>query len=80
MKETTIPFNNVSGRNMPNPRSVIQIAVSDSIGRSMSPEEIARHICASLYNILYSNEAVIGCDDNSELLLFEEKHQDSQRG
>lgn len=80
MKEPTIPFNNVSGRNMPNPRSVIQIAVSDSRNRGMSDEELARHICASLYNILYSNNAVIGCDNNSELLLFKEKQQDSQHG
>ena len=80
MKEPTIPFNSVSGHNIPNPRSVIQIAVSDSRNSGMSDEDMARYICASLYNILYSNEAVIGCDNNSELLLFEEKQQDSQHG
>lgn len=73
MKEPIIPFNNISDRNIPNPRSVIQIAVSDSRNRGMSDEELARHICASLFNIMSSNHAVIGCDNNSELLLFEKK-------
>ena len=72
MEDLIIPFDRVRNINIPTPRSVILVALSDYRSSSCSNDELARHICASLYNIANSIHADIKPSDNAELLRFDE--------
>lgn len=72
MDELIIPFDRVGDVNVPNPRSVILVALADYRRSGCSDNELARHICASLYNVANSLHADIKLSDNAELLKFEE--------
>ena len=72
MDELMIPFDRVGDVNVPNPRSVILVALADYRRSGCSDNELARHICASLYNVANSFHADIKPSDNAELLRFEE--------
>lgn len=71
-REILIPFNNVENICIPNPRSVIQIAVSDTRSSHLSDKEMAEHICASLFHIMRTNVYIIAPEQQSkEYLKFD---------
>lgn len=49
MNLPTIPFNEIGeSKHLPNPRSIVQIAVSDYRNSNLSDKELTEHICNSL--------------------------------
>lgn len=50
MEYPLIPFDDVNGKNIPNPRSIIQVAISDCLAKGdMTERDIAIHVCNSLH-------------------------------
>ena len=71
-----IPFNEIGeSTHLPNPRSVVQIAVSDYRNSALSDKELTEHICNSLallmkdYNLKikrYEGNLTLMCAPNEE--------------
>lgn len=57
---------------IPNPRSVIQIAVSDYRNSDLSDRELAEHICENLSLLMISHNVIIERYDDTLNLIFRE--------
>lgn len=70
--EKLIPYNNVHGRNLPNPCSIIKLALSDFPSIEANSKQVAERICMYLYNIMITNDVVINASAGKGLLSFAE--------
>ncbi len=68
-----IPFNLVKGnKHLPDPRSIIQIALSDYRKSELSDKELAEHICNSLGLLIKEQNLTIEPYNNTPYLTFKE--------
>lgn len=69
-----IAFSEIDGKkHLPNPRSIIQIALSDYRDSDLSDRELAEHICNSLSLLMNDFSMVIDNIESFELI-FKSKH------
>lgn len=68
-----VPFCKIEdNKYIPNPRSVIQIAVSDYRNSDLSDRELAEHICESLSLLMINHNVIIERYDDTSNLIFRE--------
>lgn len=71
-----IPFNDIAdGKHIPDPRSIIQVALSDYRNSDISDKELARHICSSLMLLMidYALSIEAYTKDHPYGLVFKQK-------
>lgn len=61
-----------NGKCFPDPRSIVQIALSDYRDSSISNERLAEHICCSLAQMIMDYDLRIGCREKKYHLSFED--------
>lgn len=70
------PFNDIAnGWHIPDPRSIIQVALSDYRDSDLSDKELAKHICSSLMLLMLDHNLCIDVYDGEHPygLLFKQK-------
>lgn len=73
MERPIIPFCELYNDNhIPDPRSIIQIAVSDYRNSNMSDKELSEHICNSLALLMKDYQLNIECYNDTSHLIFRE--------
>lgn len=76
-KETPIvPFNDIADRkHLPDPRSIIQVALSDYRGSDLPDNELAKHICSSLMLLMmdYDLSVEANTEEPPYGLIFKQK-------
>lgn len=73
MDELIIPYCILSdNKHIPDPRSVIQIAISDYRNSNISDKEISEHICRSLALLMQDHRMRIVCYNDTFHLVFSE--------
>lgn len=60
-------------KHIPNPRSIIQIAISDYRNSDMSDKELSEHICNSLALLMQDHHSSIICYNDTSHLVFSKK-------
>lgn len=77
IKEMPItPFNAIGNRkHIPDPRSIIQIALSDYRDSDLSDKELAKHICSSLMSLMmdYDLSVEVYTEEHPYGLIFKQK-------
>lgn len=73
MEYPLIPFNEIDNKYVPNPRSIIQVAISDCLAKGINTErDIAIHVCHSLYNFMTYTDCFVTSVNRDDLLEFKQ--------
>lgn len=73
MDELVVPFCMLDdNKHLPNPRSIIQIAISDYRNSAISDKELSEHICNSLALLMKDYNLNIECYKDTFHLVFRE--------